>query len=183
MSSPDQPSASASRRPSRRIVIVVAAVLVPVLLVAAGVVTYFMGGLNDDGQFRAEPPACETVQPSLHLLATAYAVRLEGSNSCSVFLPKDHPAYIPTPVMTIDYYVATPQREDAPDAASGVLRKLGSEVKPLSGVGDEAYSRNRSVYVRVSNLVVGVTVFPLAPSPESQIHDFAADLAERLRRS
>jgi hypothetical protein len=138
--------------------------------------------LNDDGHFRAEPPACETLAPSLHLLETAYTLQQDDSNNCQLFLPKDHLLDSPNPVMTVSYYVATPRREDAPEAASRVLHEPGLQFTPLSGIGEEASSRDRSVYLRVSNLVVGITVFPLVVSTESQIRAFAADLANRLQQ-
>ncbi|MGW5671571.1 hypothetical protein [Micromonospora sp. NPDC003776] len=178
-----QPLAPAPGRPRRRVAILVAGILVPVLLVAAGAAVYLAAGWHDRGTFRAEPPACATLEPSLHLLATPYTVQQDGSNNCDLFLPRDHPGYISAPVMTVAYYVATPERGDAPEAASRVLRQPGAQLRPLSGVGDEAYSRNRSVYLRVSNLVVGIEVFPRAVSLESQVHAFAADLASRLGRN
>jgi len=53
----------------------------------------------------------------------------------------------------------------------------------LSGVGDEAYQRSGDVYLRVSNLVVAVVVYPVAASTPEQVRAFAADLANRLDAS
>lgn len=170
-------------RPRRRIAILVAAILVPALLIAAGAAAYIVRGSHDDGTFRAEPPACATLEPSLHLLAVPYTLQQDESNNCDLFLLRGHPLYISAPVITVAYHVATPERGDAPEAASRVLRQPGSQFRALSGIGDEAYSRNRSVYLRVSNLVVAIEVFARAVSEESQVHDFAADLAGRLEQN
>ena len=49
---------------------------------------------------------------------------------------------------------------------------------------DEAYVRaDRDVVLRVSNLVVGIMVFPRQASTGDQVQAFAADLANRLRDS
>lgn len=178
-----QPTPSAPRRRWRN-PILAAAILVPVLLAAAAVITYRAGGFNDDGQFRAEPPACATLAPSLHLLGTAYTLRQDESNNCDLLLPEGHPDYIPYPKISVGYHVATPRRGDAPEAASQVLRRLGTDFRPLPGVGDEAYVRgDRDVVLRVSNLVVGIMVFPRQASTGDQVRAFAADLANRLRDS
>jgi hypothetical protein len=175
-----QPTASATGRPRRRFPTLVAAVLVPVLLAAAALTTYLAGGLNDDGRFRAEPPACATLAPSVHLLGPAYRLQQNKSNNCDLLLPPDHPLYLPHPTITVAYYVATPRRENAPDAAGRLLRRLGTDFRPLPDVGDEAYVRDRSVFLRVSNLVVAIVVFPRAVSTEDQLRAFAADVAGRL---
>lgn len=176
-----RPAPPESRRPRRRIPVILAATLVPTLLAAAGVIAYLAGGFSDDGQFRAEPPACATLTASLHLLGTAYTTEQDESNNCDVLLPPDHPEYLPYPRITISYYVATPRREDAPEAASELLRRLLTDVPPLPGVGDEAYLRNRDIFLRVSNLVVGVVVFSREAGTEDQVRAFATDLANRLR--
>ncbi|MGW4460657.1 hypothetical protein [Micromonospora sp. NPDC004704] len=170
------------RRPRRRILILVAAILVPVLL-AAALITYLAGGFNDDGQFRAEPPACSTLTPSMHLLGVAYSVQQDESNNCDLLLPRDHPDYIPAPKITVSYYVATPGRDDAPDAARRLLLRLGTDLQPLPGVGDQAYVRNRDVFLVVSNLVVAIVVFPQQTSTQDQVRAFAVDLANHLQGS
>ena len=73
-------------------------------------ITYRAGAFDDDGQFRAEPPACGTLAPSLHLLGIAYTLRQDESNNCDLLVPPDHPDYIPYPKISVGYYVATPQR-------------------------------------------------------------------------
>ncbi|PWU56858.1 hypothetical protein DLJ47_04510 [Micromonospora sp. S4605] len=176
----DQPAPSA-RRPRRR-ALLVAAVLVPVLL-AAAVITYLAGGFHDDGRFRAEPAACATLAPSVRLLGPAYVLQQDDRNNCDLLLPPDHPSYVPVPTITVSYYVATPRREDAPEAAAELLRRLTPGTRRLPGVGDEAYLRDRSVFLRVSNLVVGIVVFPRVVSTEEQVLAFAADLADRLRNN
>ncbi|MDO3701332.1 hypothetical protein Q3W71_06505 [Micromonospora sp. C28SCA-DRY-2] len=173
----DRPPPSA-RRPRRR-ALLVAAVLVPVLL-AAAVVTYLAGGFHDEGRFRAEPPACATVAPSVRLLGPAYALEQDDTNNCDLLLPPEHPSYVPAPTITVSYYVATPRRSDAPDAAAEQLRRLAAGFVRLPDVGDEAYLRDRSIFLRVNNLVVGIVVFPRVVSTEEQVLAFATDLADRL---
>jgi hypothetical protein len=163
--------------------VLIAAILVPVALIGAGVAAYLAGALNDDGEFRAEPPACATVAPSLHLLGTAYTAEEDGTNNCGLLLPKDHPRYVPSDTITVSYYVATPRRQDAPDAASDLLRKLEADVQPLSDVGDEAYLRNHDLFFRVSNLVVAIVAYLNPVSTDDQIRAFATDVADRLRES
>ena len=51
---------------------------------------------------------------------------------------------------------------------------------PLAGVGDDAYVRDSESYVRVSNLVVTVTVHPDPVSTPDQIKAFIVALADRL---
>jgi hypothetical protein len=177
---PPQP-VSSTRRPRWRIV--VAAVVVPVVLVAAGLIMYLTGAFDDDGTFRAEPPACATIAPLVNLLGVAYTTQQDDTNNCDLLLPRDHPDYIDAPKITVSYYVATPRRGDAPDAASEVLRQLRAAAQPLSGVGDEAYVRDRSVFLRVSNLVVGIVVFPREASTAEQVRTFAGALANRLREA
>lgn len=65
-----QPATTAPR-PRRRRLPLVAAILVPVLVAGAIAITYALGGFNDHGRFRAEPPACATLGPSVHLLGIA----------------------------------------------------------------------------------------------------------------
>ena len=50
-------------------------------------------------------------------------------------------------------------------------------------MGDEAFVRNRGVYLRVSNLVVAIVVYPREFSTQAQVRAFASDLAVRLRDS
>jgi hypothetical protein len=174
-----QPVPATRRR--RRVWGVVAVILVGIL-VGAGVITYVAGGINDDGRFSAEPPACAMVEPSIHLLGGNYTPRLTENNNCELLLPPDHPAYIPNPVITISYGVFTPPGGDAPAEASRLLRDTAAKGRPLPGVGDEAYLwADRNVVLRVSNLVVAINVFALASSTEAQVRAFAADLATRLR--
>lgn len=181
----DAPSpAPAARRTRRRLPVLVAAILAATLLAAVGI-TYLAGGFTDDGQFRAEPPACATIAPSLHLLGFAYTTRQTKSNGCDLLLPPDHPRYSATPDITINFAVKTPSRGDAPQAASQVLRPLVAQksLPSLPGVGDEAYLWDRNVLLRVSNLDVAILVFPMNECTDDQIRAFAADLATRLRNS
>jgi len=62
-------------RPGRRRLPLVAAILVPVLVAGAIAITYTLGGFNDHGRFRAEPPACATLGPSVHLLGISYTLQ------------------------------------------------------------------------------------------------------------
>ncbi|WP_213452633.1 hypothetical protein [Rhizomonospora bruguierae] len=79
------------------------------------------------------------------------------------------------------HYVATSRRGKVPKAASEELAPVGKALRPLPGVGDEAYLWDRNVLFRVSNLVVGIIVLPRARSTDDQVRTFAADLANRLR--
>jgi hypothetical protein len=160
---------------------VLTASLVAILL-AAVVIAYLAGGISDKGRFRAEPPACATIQPSLPLLGFAYTTQQTESNSCHLLLPPGHPRHSSNPDIIVSYFVATPSWGDAPKAASRELTRTGAgALPPLPGLGDEAYLWNRGVVMRVSNLVVGVVVFPLHESTEDRIRAFAADVARRLR--
>lgn len=152
-----------------------------IVLAAAALVAYLTGGLNDDGRFSAEPPACETIAPSVALLDVAYTTRQSGSNNCDLLLPQDHPDYIAAPKITISYGVATPRRADAPEAASELLRPMSREARPLPGVGDEAYLRDRDVFLRVSNVIVAIVVFPRPASTQDQVLAFATDVAAHLK--
>ncbi|MGN9908884.1 hypothetical protein ACTMTJ_15180 [Phytohabitans sp. LJ34] len=164
----------------RRRRVVLAAGGAVVVLAAAVFVGYLTGGLNDDGRFSAEPPACETIAPSVALLGVAYTTRQSESNSCDLLLPQDHPDYIAAPKITVSYGVAAPRRKDAPETASEMLRPMSREARPLPGVGDEAYLRGRDVFLRVSNLVVAIVVFPRQASTQEQVLAFATDIANRL---
>jgi hypothetical protein len=116
----------------------------------------------------------------LHLLGGAYTTRQDENNNCEL-LPADSYVRSDSPVIVIGYAASTPGRGDAPQAAQEELRRIELD-RPLPGVGDEAYRwGDKNVVFRVSNLVVGVTVFPLAPTTEQQVEAFAADLANRLR--
>lgn len=169
------------RRGWRRALILIAAGLVLVLL-AVGT-TYLVGGFKDGGRFRAEPPACATLAPSLHLLGAAYTTQQTGNNGCSLLLPLDDPNYVPSPVIQVEYSVTTSRWGSAPDGASRVLRDSGRKLnfQALPGVGDEAYLWNENVMLRVSNLVIGIIVYPRRASTQDQVRAFAADLANRLR--
>jgi len=138
------------------------------VLAAAGLTAYLAGALNDDGRFRAEPPACATISQSITMLGIAYTARQSKSNDCDLLLPRDHPDYVDVPKITVSYRVATPRREDAPRAASEMPLPISREALALPGVGDEAYLRGRSVFMRVNNLVVAVVVFPWRPAPTTR---------------
>ena len=173
------PAPAAPRRPRWRIPVIVAAALVLVVTIA-GLVAYLAGVFDDDGRFAAEPAACAAVTPSLQLLGTAYTAQEDGNNNCALLLPRDHPSYSATPVIIVGYAAVVPDRGDAEDAARDELRRIGPG-QQLPGVGDEAYAwGEKNVVFRVSNLVVGVTVFPLALSTKEQVKAFAADMAGRL---
>jgi hypothetical protein len=173
------PALAAPRRPRWRLPVIVAAALVLVVTIAA-LAAYLTGVFDDDGRFAAEPAACATVTPSLHLLGTAYTAQEDENNNCDLLLPREHPSYSATPVIIVGYAAVVPETGDAEDAARDELRRIGPG-QQLSGVGDEAYAwGEKNVVFRVSNLVVGVTVFPLAPSTKEQLKTFAADMADRL---
>jgi hypothetical protein len=177
------PPAPAARR-RWRLPVLVAAIVAAAMLATLGI-TYLAGGFTDEGRFRAEPPACATIAPSLHLLGFAYTTRQTESNGCDLLLPRDNPRYSPAADISINYAVSTPSRGDAPAAASRELRRLAvaKSLPSLPGVGDEAYLWDQGVVLRVSNLVVAILVFPVHESTDEQIRAFAADLANRLRNS
>jgi len=168
------------RRPGRRALILIAAGLVLILLVGG---TTYLVGFKDGGRFRAEPPACATLAPSLHLLGTAYTTQQTGNNDCNLLLPSDGADYMAIPAIEVDYGVTTSRWGSAPDAASRVLRDSGRKLnfQALPGVGDEAYLWDENVALRVSNLVVGVIVYPRRASTPDQVRAFAVDLANRLQ--
>ncbi|MEU1687468.1 hypothetical protein [Micromonospora sp. NPDC005707] len=170
------------RRPWRR-PFLMAAIVLAVLAAAAAVLTYVRGGFNDDGRFRAEPPPCAALEPSVHLLGTTYTLQQAGSNNCQLMLPQNHPDYVAAPKIEVYYKIITSPGKDAPDAASQELRRVMREPRPLPGVGDEAYRWSGGLALRVSNLVVGIVVHPRQASTEEQLQAFAADLADRLGES
>ncbi|MFI7547563.1 hypothetical protein [Actinoplanes sp. NPDC049599] len=53
-------------------------------------------------------------------------------------------------------------------------------VTAFAGVGDDAYVRDRDFYVRVSNLVVTITVHPDQTSAPDQVKAFIIAVADRL---
>jgi hypothetical protein len=175
---PPEPETPAPRRTQRRLLVVVASIVGAAVLVAGGLLVF----LNDRDQFTAEPPACEFVGPSLHLLGAAYIARPDTPASCDLLAPKDHPLQAElgdTPVMKVVFRVADSGETDE------VLEQIESdgtvEHRRLEGVGDLAYLRGNDIYLRVSNLVVGILVFPMAQTTQDQAIAFATDLAGRLR--
>ena len=77
----EQQTASAPRRARRRPVMPIVGILAVGLLVAAGI-AYLAGGFTDRDRFEVEPPACASIEPSVHLLGFAYATRQTEDNSC-----------------------------------------------------------------------------------------------------
>ncbi|WP_250037610.1 hypothetical protein [Paractinoplanes maris] len=174
----DQPAPPRSRR---RAVIIVLAVLVVAI---AALLVYTLGVFDDKGRFRSEPPACATLEPSLPALAATYVPKQDGKNNCGLWLPETDPAYVKAPKITVAYAVLTPGRGDAPAAASKKLQEFAPlGFTALPGVGEEAYVWNTNLYFRVSNLLVGITVYPNPASSQSAVHAFAKDLAGRLTTS
>ena len=68
------------------------------------------------------------------------------------------------------------------DGANAVPSALPGQT-PLGGIGDEAYRWNGGLVLRVSNLVVAITVFPTHESSDQQLQAFAGDLARQLMES
>ncbi|WP_212830607.1 hypothetical protein [Catellatospora sp. TT07R-123] len=145
------------------------------MLLAVGV-TYFAGGFGGH-RFDAEPPACTAVEPSLHLLGVDYIAQQTANNSCDLRLSPDDPRYVDAPKITVAFAV------DDSGEGMGTVRQMGDQVRPLSGVGDEAYLRDRDVFLQVDNLFVGIMVFPNEVSSPDQVLAFATDLADQLRRA
>lgn len=97
---------------------------------------------------------------------------------CDLRLPRDHPRYVDGPKITVDF--SDPVRDIA--GAKQLMSDIRSlpGVTALAGVGDDAYVRDGDFYVRVSNLVVTITVHPDPTSAPDQVRDFTVALADRL---
>ncbi len=168
-------------RPGRAVVVVAAAVMA---LLTAAVITYAAGGFDDEGRFSAEPPACATVEPSLHLLGVAYTTKQTTGNACHLLPPPGNPLFNPdAPHIMVVYEAIRTDDGDAPESASSRLADLGvGDLTSLPGIGDEAYLWNRGVIMRIDNLIVGIVVYPVEQSTDEQRQAFAADVAARLNR-
>jgi hypothetical protein len=178
----DPPGGARAGWPRPRLKILAAAG-VAVLLAAGALTVYLAAGRYNQGRFTAEPSACGALAPSVPLLGVEYTLRRNELNNCELTLPRDHPDYVAAPKILVSFLVADADGEGAPQVASRVIQQLGEGSPVLSGVGDEAYQRSGDVYLRVSNLVVAVVVYPVAASMPEQVRAFAADLANRLDTS
>jgi len=154
--------------PSRRAPIIALAVFV--LLAAGAAIAYFAGVFDEKGRFSAKP-ACSVADPSLHLLGTGYATKAGDGGSCGVLLPGTQ-----TAMMTISWYVG-----DTPGKVSNQLReRAAGEFREVAGLGDEGYTNGSLTVFRVSNLMVGVAVYPNTGTTDAQIRVFESDLASQL---
>ena len=162
-----------SRR-RRRVLIAIMAV---VFVVAAMFTAYLAGVFDDEGDFRTEPEACAALQSSLPRLGVPYEAKPDGKNNCDLWLPESD-----GPKITVAYAVISASRGNAPDAASTKLREFAPlGFVELPNLADEAYVRDTSLYFRVSNLLVGITVYPEPSSTPAAVQTFARDLAAALR--
>jgi hypothetical protein len=160
----------AAPSPSRRAPAIALAVLV--LLAAGAAIAYFAGVFDEKGTFTAKP-ACSAIDPSLHLLGSGYTTKAGDGGSCGVLPPGTQ-----TAMMTITFAVG-----DSPGQVSSDLRKRAAgEFSEVSGLGDEGYSNGGLTVFRVSNLMVGVAVYPNAGINSAQIKVFASDLASQLAK-
>ncbi|MCY1143390.1 hypothetical protein OWR29_35790 [Actinoplanes sp. Pm04-4] len=167
----DQPVVSPRRR--RALIALMAVVGVVAVVFSA----YLLGLFDDEGRFRTEPEACASVTPSLPRLGAAYVAKPDGESSCGLYLPEAG-----QPEITISYAVVTPSRGDAPTAASTKLREFAPlGFTELPNLADEAYIRDTSLYFRVSNLLVGITLQPGATATQAAVHTFARELAAHLQ--
>jgi len=178
----DPPGGERAGWPRQRLK-VLAAAGVAVLLAAGILIVYLAAGRYDEGRFTAEPSACDALAASMPLLGVQYTLRRNELNNCELTLPPGHPDYVPTPKILVTFSVTDADGEGAPQVASGLIRQLGAGSPALPGVGDEAYQRSGDVYLRVSNLMVAIVVYPVAGSTPEQVRAFAADLANRLDAS
>ncbi|GAA3342966.1 hypothetical protein GCM10020358_39930 [Amorphoplanes nipponensis] len=153
-------------------------VLVPALMVAAGVGVWYVV-TQKEGRYDMAPRACPKIRPVVGELGVRYELRPAGKPAtCDLRLPEDHPQYVREPKITVAF--SEPVRDIA--GAKQLMSDIRAlpDVTPLPGVGDEAYVRDREFHVRVSNLVVTVTVHPAQISTPDQVRAFIVALADRL---
>ncbi|MGA5303726.1 hypothetical protein ACPCHT_27645 [Nucisporomicrobium flavum] len=153
-------------------------VLAPLLLIAAGVGVWYVV-TQKEGRYDMAPRACQKIEPVVDELGVPYDLRPAGKPAiCDLRLPKDHPQYTDAPKITVSF--TEPVRDIA--GAKQTMSDLRSQpgVTPLAGVGDDAYVRDRDFYVRVSNLVVTITVHPDQISTPEQVKAFIVAVADRL---
>lgn len=163
----------------RRLLLVAVSVLVPALLAMGGLVAYLTGAFTDRGRFDTVPPGCDTIRPYAGLLGVDYTLRPAPRNySCDLLLPPDHPRYLAAPKMTVGF-VIPPGEDRSPAAAAGWLKDLENRV-PVPGLGDEAYRQDTNRYVRISNLLIVVWVFPNPTSDAAQVDAFVQALVAGL---
>jgi len=159
--------------PGRRRLRIILAVVLGVIVLGGVALAAALGGVFDDkGKFTSEPPACDSLEPSLPQLGAPYQPAQDDKNNCDLS---------GTNKITISYVVVRPPHGDAPAAASNKLKELSPlGLKALPGVGDEAYRWQDRTYFRVSNLLVSVTVSPQPAGPDPRVQAFITDVAQRL---
>ncbi|UQU63465.1 hypothetical protein COUCH_31310 [Couchioplanes caeruleus] len=153
-------------------------VLAPVLLIAAGVGVWYVV-TQKEGRYDMAPRACPKIEPVVDELGVPYELRPAGKPGiCDLRLPEGHPQYTDAPKITVSF--SEPVRDIA--GAKQLMSDIGSRpgMTPLAGVGDDAYVQDRDFYVRVSNLVVTITVQPDRTSTPDQVKAFTVALADRL---
>ncbi len=152
--------------------------LVPVLLIAAGVGVWYVV-TQKEGRYDMAPRACPKIEPVVDELGVPYELRAAGKPGiCDLRLPRDHPQYVDAPKITVSF--SEPVRDIA--GAKQLMNDIRSRpgVTALAGVGDDAYLRDRDFFVRVSNLVVTITVHPDQTSAPDQVKAFIVAVADRL---
>ncbi|MEU8231215.1 hypothetical protein AB0C12_16600 [Actinoplanes sp. NPDC048967] len=153
-------------------------VLVPVLLIAGGVGVWYVV-TQKEGRYDAAPRACQKIRPVVDELGVPYELRPAGKPAvCDLRLPKDHPRYTDAPKLTVSFHEPVLDIAGAKRLMSDIRSRPG--VTPLTDVGDDAYVQDSDFHVRVSNLVVTVTVHPDQISAPDQVRDFIAALADHL---
>ncbi|GAA0558169.1 hypothetical protein GCM10010172_46510 [Paractinoplanes ferrugineus] len=158
--------------PRRRALIgVLSGLGVVALLAVGGAIAYFSGAFDEKGRFAAVPPPCATLEPGLPGLGAGYTTRAGNGNTCEVLLPGTS-----TPMMTVGYYRgATPGK-----VGSRLRERTEGQFRELSGLGDEGYTNGALTVFRVSNLMVGISIYPNTGTTDAQIRVFETDLASRL---
>src|SRR5687768_15596965 len=99
---PAEPVPAPPHRPKKRLLFLLSIIVVPLVLVAAGLFVY----LDEGAKFSAAPPACATVEQSLHLLGFAYIPHQDKASKCDLRAPKDHAFQAQlgdTPVITVAF--------------------------------------------------------------------------------
>ena len=153
-------------------------VLAPALLIAAGVGVWYVV-TKKEGRYDTVPRACPKIRPVVDELSLPYELRPGGKlGSCDLRLPEDHPQYADAPKISVSFSEPVRDIAGAKQLMSDIRSLPG--VTPLAGVGDDAYVRDRDFYVRVSNLVVTITVQPDQTSMPDQVKAFTVALADRL---
>ena len=165
--------------PPRRRGRIALVVFVILLLVAGAAVAYVIP--RRDAKFSALPPACDTIRPLAAQLGTYELKPTQFDRGCELWLPKDHPAYVNAWKITVGFYAEVDDGGPAaPASVPEMMRDAATKAVPVAGLGDEAYQRDRNLYIRISNMMVVILVMPRPVSTEAQVNEFATALVATL---